>query len=482
GVDEGTQNYSLDHIFAGTNPSVLVDKIKSAGDGLKTTHTDLGTNEESRSDVILKKIKLEDLLNLMQDTRSAFFSPDSLEDEPIIITDESEEEETKRYEDTHATSHDELEDTSVPHPPSPKSVQLQKLMAQVLLLQSQKLKLEQQKEKAKAEVAFLKAQPLYPDVNQLTELLVTSLKPELSKLLASHDFASCLPTELKELPLKITELSGEVKELKKHVRDMEIELPGDLKDIPKKLDTFASTVSSLTSQVTDTLNKFANIVENASSKATDKSVPSAGHAIASPTKGENNTNQATKDANNANLKQQPTTKTPPTTSSFESPLFPKSKGNKVMSSKDAEDEEIESDFEDDHTNPADSMVESSKQKKLKNLNFVTEGGEKIYFNTEKIEEQKRIKETLKDELAKQEVEKVKNKLVDLMGIDVVTQYYNKKLMYDKYCEKMLKRRKSSKITNCDVLTKKGPNTLKVYRKDETNEVISNFKVSDLPYR
>ncbi|GKE36046.1 hypothetical protein Tco_1455368, partial [Tanacetum coccineum] len=191
---------------------------------------------------------------------------------------------------------------------------------------------------------------------------------------------------------------------------------------------------SLLNKVTDTLNRFANIVENASSKATDKRVPSAGHANASPTEGENNTNQATKDANNANLKQQPATKTPPTTSSFESPLFPKSKGNKVMSSKDAEDEETESDFEDDHTNPADSMVESSKQKKLKNLNFVTEG---------------------------------------------VTQYYNKKLMYDKYCDKMLKRRKSSKITNCDVLIKKGPNTLKVYREDETNEVISKFKVSDL---
>ncbi|GJV08289.1 hypothetical protein Tco_1345945 [Tanacetum coccineum] len=94
-----------------TNPSVLVDKTKYTEDGLKTAHTDL-------------------------DTRSTFFSPDSLEDEPVIVSDESEEEETERYEDTHATSHDEPEDTSVPHPSSPKSVQLQELMAQVLLLQS----------------------------------------------------------------------------------------------------------------------------------------------------------------------------------------------------------------------------------------------------------------------------------------------------------------------------------------------------------
>nr|GEW27658.1 hypothetical protein [Tanacetum cinerariifolium] len=43
-----------------------------------------------------------------------------------------------------------------------------------------------------------------------------------------------------------------------------------------------------------------------------------------------------------------------------------------------------------------------------------------------------------------------DELVDLLGIDVVTQYYNKMLLYDQYCDKMLKRRKSSKITNCDV--------------------------------
>ncbi|GKG17502.1 hypothetical protein Tco_0362459, partial [Tanacetum coccineum] len=99
-----------------------------------------------------------------------------------------------------------------------------------------------------------------------------------------------------------------------------------------------------------------------------------------------------------------------------------------------------------------------------------------HLTAKKIGEQKRIEESLKAELAKQEVEKVKNKLVDLIGIDVVTRYYNKKLMYDKYCDKMLKRRKSSKITNCDVLTTKSPITLKVYRKDGTNKVISNLKV------
>ncbi|GJU78814.1 retrovirus-related pol polyprotein from transposon TNT 1-94 [Tanacetum coccineum] len=171
------------------------DQTKSAGDGLKTAHTDLGTNEESRSNEISKKIKLEDLSDLMQDTRSDFFTPDSSQDEPIIVSDESEEKETEKDKDTRATSHDVPEYTS-----------------------SQKDKPEQQKAKAKVEVASLKVRPSFPYINQLTELLITSLKPELSKLLASHDFDTCLPTELKELPSKITELSGDVKELKKHVR------------------------------------------------------------------------------------------------------------------------------------------------------------------------------------------------------------------------------------------------------------------------
>ncbi|GJY56278.1 hypothetical protein Tco_0455393 [Tanacetum coccineum] len=226
----------------------------------------------------------------------------------------------------------------------------------------------------------MKAKPSYPDINQLTKLLVTSLKPKLSKLLASHDFASCLPTELTELPQKITGLSREIKELNKHVRDMEIELPGDLKEIPTKLETFTSTISiqeklktldslpSLLHKVTDTWNRFATMVQNASG-ATSMNVPSSGKATASLAEGEKNT-------------------------------------------KDAE-------------------INLQKQ------------------------------------------------LIDLLGIEVVEQYHSKKLLFDKYCDKMLKRRKSSKIINCDVLTQKDPISLKVYREDGLTEVIENLKVSDL---
>nr|GEZ20563.1 hypothetical protein [Tanacetum cinerariifolium] len=116
-----------------SNPSVLVDKTKSARDGLKTAHTKLGSNEESRADDLLKKIKLEDLSEFMKDIRFAFFTLDSPQEEPIIVTNKSQEEEANKG-DTHDTSHDMSKDTSVPPPPPPKSAQIQKLMAQVQLL------------------------------------------------------------------------------------------------------------------------------------------------------------------------------------------------------------------------------------------------------------------------------------------------------------------------------------------------------------
>ncbi|GKF31318.1 hypothetical protein Tco_0101116, partial [Tanacetum coccineum] len=37
---------------------------------------------------------------------------------------------------------------------------------------------------------------------------------------------------------------------------------------------------------------------------------------------------------------------------------------------------------------------------------------------------------------------MKDELIDLLGKDVVTQYYTKKLLFDKYCDKMLKRKKN----------------------------------------
>ncbi|GJU22846.1 MAK10-like protein [Tanacetum coccineum] len=72
---------------------------------------------------------------------------------------------------------------------------------------------------------------------------------------------------------------------------------------------------------------------------------------------------------------------------------------------------------------------------------------------------------------------LKEELIDLLGKDVVTQYYTKKLLFDKYHDKMLKRKKNPKIKNHEVLTKKCHITLKIYREDGSDEVISNLKVT-----
>nr|GEZ04928.1 hypothetical protein [Tanacetum cinerariifolium] len=103
-MDEGTKNYSFVHILAGSNLSLLVDKTKSARDGLKTNHTTLGASEKSRANDISRKVKLEDLFDILKDTTSAFFTLDSPTDEPIIILDKSEEEENaKKDKDTRDT-------------------------------------------------------------------------------------------------------------------------------------------------------------------------------------------------------------------------------------------------------------------------------------------------------------------------------------------------------------------------------------------
>ncbi|GJQ95399.1 hypothetical protein Tco_0006538 [Tanacetum coccineum] len=148
-----------------------------------------------------------------------------------------------------------------------------------------------------------------------------------------------------------------------------------------------------------------------------------------------------------------------------------------MSSKD--DEEGSDSKSDDIVNLTGSKVESSRKKKLKKFDFVTKDGNHIHLIEEQIKAQKKIEESTKAEAAKHEVEVRKEELVDLLGPDVVSKYYKAKLQYDNYYDKMLNIRAKSIITNCDVLTRKGPITLKVYREDGTSEVIPNFKANDL---
>ncbi|GKB64357.1 hypothetical protein Tco_0920543, partial [Tanacetum coccineum] len=301
---------------------------------------------------------MEDLAHVMYDTRSAFFSNDSTK-EPIIVSDESEDEEPERHA-TQTDSQEQPEDTSVPPPPSPTTSKIRD---------------------------------------------------------------SFIPTKLKELPSKITELSGDVKELHKHVQSI-LELPGNVHDILIKMETLTSTIYNIASQVaklktlqwkppvdfldlpsqvvTDTLNRFATHLKNASHTAGASSVPSVDQAGTSPVKGKKNTNQATisqlfqrkmaKDAEKANLKQ-PTFQSPFSPSPSSS--SPQTKGEPIkedrrketMSSKDDEEEEIER-------------------------------GEHVHLTAEKIQEQKRIEESFKTDLAEHNVERVEE-LIDLMGYYIV---------------------------------------------------------------
>ncbi|GJW33665.1 hypothetical protein Tco_0053697, partial [Tanacetum coccineum] len=127
------------------------------------------------------------------------------------------------------------------------------------------------------------------------------------------------------------------------------------------------------------------------------------------------------------------------------------KVKKALFLEEAKKESTDSDS-DDETHVIVSMVEPSRTKKLKKFDFITKDGRHIYLIEEEINHQKKLEEDSKAEVAKQEGEVRKAKLVDLLV---------------------------SRITNCDVLTRKGSITLKVYREDGTSEIIPNFKASDL---
>ncbi|GJT70224.1 hypothetical protein Tco_1029510 [Tanacetum coccineum] len=92
-----------------------------------------------------------------------------------------------------------------------------------------------------------------------------------------------------ELPTKITALSGEVNELKKHIKEFEIELPElfELKkhkwELPKEFLDLPGQISSVHSHI-----------------QTLEALP-AGKSTALPAKGEKNTNPVTEDAELANL-------------------------------------------------------------------------------------------------------------------------------------------------------------------------------------
>ncbi|GJY59866.1 retrovirus-related pol polyprotein from transposon TNT 1-94 [Tanacetum coccineum] len=139
GMNEGTKNTSYDHLFAGTDPHVLADKTQYVSEGLETVLTQPITGKGAS--FIARQASFKDL--------------DSPKDDPIIVVDDSDEDE--EADEVHATTNAKTEDTLVPKSSSPRSSQIQELTNQVLILQSQKHKLELEKNKAEAEAALLRA-------------------------------------------------------------------------------------------------------------------------------------------------------------------------------------------------------------------------------------------------------------------------------------------------------------------------------------
>ncbi|GJR63001.1 hypothetical protein Tco_1505163 [Tanacetum coccineum] len=243
------------------------DQTKYVSEGLETVLTQPITGKGASSiarqveeEEASNTIKLEDQVKLVSNVQPSVKDLDSPKDDPVIVVDDSDEDE---------------EDESQKH----------------------KLVLEKNKAKAEAEATLLKAQPSFPNVGQLNELLVKSLQTEFSKILSTHDFSSSLPTKLKDLPSKFNELIEEVKGLKKQI--LQWELPAEFLSLPKQVASVQAkpktldALPSLLLNVTKSLNKFCQVLDSANSKAGDQSVPSAGQADIMPTEEEKNTNQAT---------------------------------------------------------------------------------------------------------------------------------------------------------------------------------------------
>ncbi|GJX69967.1 hypothetical protein Tco_0307138 [Tanacetum coccineum] len=329
GMNEGTKNTSYDHLFAGTDLHVLADKTQSVSEGLETVLTQSTTGKEASSiakqveeDEASRTIKLEDPAKLVSSVQPSFKDLDSPKDDPIIVVDDSDEDE--EVDKVHATINTETEDASVPKSTSPSS-----LLTELKELPSKFNELAK-------EVKGLKKQVLDLEIE---------LPGELKEI----------PTKLEDFTKTITSLTSQVAKLKtlqyEHLVEF-LSVPIQVEVIQTKLKTL-DALPSLLHKVTNALNQFAQAI--ASKKTNDNNVPSAGQADTQPAEGEKNTNQVTisqlfqrKAAKNANLKKQQSKPTPPPTT----PIIPP----------EAEKESTDNDS-DDETHVTGSMVESSRIKK-----------------------------------------------------------------------------------------------------------------------
>ncbi|GJX77383.1 hypothetical protein Tco_0324194 [Tanacetum coccineum] len=170
GTNEVTKNTSYDHLFAGKGASSIAIKVEE--------------DEASRT------IKLEDLVKLMSSVQPSFKDLDSPDDDPIIVVDDSDEDE--EADEVYAT------------------------------INSQKHKMELEKNKAEGEATLLKAQPLFPNdlpskFNKLTKE-VKGLKKQV------HELEIELPGDLKEIPTKLEDFTKTITSLTSQFPELKIKV------------------------------------------------------------------------------------------------------------------------------------------------------------------------------------------------------------------------------------------------------------------
>ncbi|GJY66696.1 hypothetical protein Tco_0468934 [Tanacetum coccineum] len=339
-VDPGksTPNYSL---------LKQQDKTQSVGYGLKIVHTKIGTKKEANYDQEefntslkltnskdVKEIKMEDLSKLVKDVGINLMDLDSLEDDTPFIN----------------------------------------------------IKLEKEKASAKAEATLFKAQPFYPNVEQLTKLLISDINEAIRGLKQYVEGLEIeIPCELKTILEKLKEFQSAISGLTKQVAQLMnqklevlvglLALLGQVSSITAQLSKLKvfDALSSLLIKVTRALNRFENAIALASQTTGDTSVPLASQVGTHLVEGEKNTKQATI-THPLKITPQP-----------EGELI-KNKGKESMSHKKAEEKESKSNS-DAETKLTGSMVESSKKKHLKK----------------------------------------KEEVIDLLGLDVVTNMYKAKV-------------------------------------------------------
>ncbi|GJR52952.1 hypothetical protein Tco_1403473 [Tanacetum coccineum] len=232
-----------------TNPHVLANKTKSVSEGLETilTQPTIGKRASSIARQVEEEetsntIKLENLGKLVSHVQPSFKDIDSPEDDPVIVVDDSDEDEETEKDEVHLTPNVETEDTSVPKSSSPRT-------------------------KDKLKLLSLKLNPPFQNVEQLKE-----------QLKQVHELEIELPGDLKEIPTKLDDFKKNVASLTSQVvklKTLQWELPAEFLLLPAQVASVQAKLKtlddlpSLLLNVTQALNKFTQVLDSALSKAGD---------------------------------------------------------------------------------------------------------------------------------------------------------------------------------------------------------------------